>query len=70
MNFGEQRKNATNRVSYGNPNTGNMKAYSNNGLNHDKRATGLNHQTHPDRLQHRQTDKFGRQEKGKNEKNN
>lgn len=60
MNLGDKKGNANSRFSYGNPTTGNMKAYSNNGINHNQRTNGLNHQSHPDKLQHRQTDNFGR----------
>ena len=47
------------KLSIGVPQTGNIRSYS-KGVNHDQRTTGLNHQTHPDKLQHRFTDKFGR----------
>ncbi|MBP3197602.1 MAG: hypothetical protein J6N21_11430 [Butyrivibrio sp.] len=60
MNLNDKKDNNSNRFSYGVPQTGNMKSYSGYGIKHDQRQDGLNHQTHPDRLQHRQTNKFGK----------
>ena len=60
MISGDKKGNGNQKFSYGYPQTGNMKAYSNNGINHNQRTDGLNHQTHPDKLQHKQTNKFGK----------
>lgn len=52
--------NGVSKKSYGSPSTGNVHTYSHNEVNHNQRTETINHRTHPDSLQHRQSNSFGK----------